>query len=92
MPLQRKHFAKGYITSGDDDTRYIRAEESYDGQFIEITVGDNDFVCGCQSCDDCEPCNPTDFFRIRLDREQVQELQFIIKQLHFIDKERITNK
>lgn len=89
MPLQRKHFAKGYITSGDDDTRYIRAEESYDGQFIEITVGDNDYDSGCKvrDCDDCDPCEHVDFFRIRLDREQVKELQFIIKQLYFIDKE-----
>lgn len=85
MALQRHHFAKGYITSAGD--HYIRVEESYTGDKIEIVVGNEDFECGCVPCDDCEPCEAVSEFRVSLNREQIKELLFVIKQLHFIDKE-----
>lgn len=83
--LQRQNFAKGYITEAGN--HFIRVEESYDGQKIEIAVGNDDFECGCVPCDDCESCNAVSEFRISLSREQIKELLFVIKQLHFIDKE-----
>lgn len=85
MAMQRKHFAKGYITNAGD--HYIRVEESYGGQKIEIVVGNEDFECGCVPCDDCGPCEAVGDFSISLSREQIKELMFVLKQLHFIDKE-----
>jgi len=83
MALQRHTFVKGYLThERANEDRYLRVEESYDGQNLEIFVGDNDSDCDC----DCD-CNPRDVFGIDLNREQVKELLFVIKQLHFIDKE-----
>ena len=83
MALQRHHFVKGYLTT-DEDAHYIRVEESYDGQKIEIFVGDSEFDNEC-TCD-CG-CTPADHFGVALSREQIKELLFCLNQLHFIDKE-----
>ena len=85
MAMQRHEFAKGYITSSGK--HFIRVEESYDGQDIEIVVGNDNYDCGCEPCDDCGECNAATEFRISLNRAESKELMFCIKQLHFIDKE-----
>ena len=93
MALQRKHFAKTYIvhtgSECDENRRYIQVEESYDGQFIEIVVSAPDLPNSCpgdtEEGESCS-CEFTDGYRISLNREQVKELLFCIKQLHFIDK------
>ncbi len=85
MALQRHTFVKGYLTTQKSDSHvYLRVEESYDGQNIEIYVGneEEDDNCTC----DCG-CSPKSYFGIDLTREQLKELQFCLKQLHFIDKE-----
>lgn len=86
--MQRHHFAKGYMVHSPDplggDRQYIRVEESYDGQGIEFLVGNDDQEdCDCES-DDCTQFTE---HRVTLNREQVKELMFCLKQLHFIDKE-----
>ena len=85
MALQRHSFVKGYLThEKTNDNRYLRVEESYDGQNLEIFVGDNDLdPCDCE----CDNCITTDVLGIDLNREQIKELIFCISQLHFIDKE-----
>lgn len=81
--LQRHNFAKGYITVQDSNNqKYIRVEESFRGDAIEIFVGDEGQECDCE-CD----CDTPSEFRVNLSREQIKELLFCIKQLHFIDKE-----
>ncbi len=86
MAMQRRSFVKGYLThEQSNDSRYLRVEESYDGQNLEIFVGDNDLdPCVCDYCD-CD-CTTPDVFGIDLNREQVKELHFCLTQLHFIDK------
>ena len=81
--MQRHKFAKGYITHRG--TKYVRVEESYDGQDIEVSVGDDDADTEC-TCD-CG-CSPVDVFTVNLSREVVREFIFTLNQLHFIDKER----
>jgi len=81
--LQRSNFAKGYIFH-DGRENFIRVEESYDGKVLEFVVGNDEFECGCS--EDCE-CEAKTEFRVNLNPEQVRELVFVIKQLHFIDKE-----
>ncbi len=83
MALQRHTFAKGYITLQDNNSnKWMRVEESFRGDTIEIFVGDEGEECDC----DCDCNSPTEF-KIDLTREQLKELMFCLKQLHFIDKE-----
>ena len=84
MTLQRHHFVKGYLVESHSNDSYMRIEESYDGQSIEIFVGiiNDGPNCTC----DCG-CTLETQFGVDLSREQVKELQFCLKQLHFIDKE-----
>ena len=89
MALQRHNFAKGYVTH--TYRKFIRVEESYDGQSIEISVGDEELAedmgpCTCD-CDCDEELRGESTITVDLSREQIKELMFVIKQLHFIDKE-----
>lgn len=79
----RHKFAKGYITTEEGSRKFIRVEESYDGQSIEFFIGDpsEEINCGC----DCG-CSPDNEHSIDLTKAQVKELMFCIRQLHFIDK------
>ena len=83
MALQRHTFAKGYITvQSNNSSKWLRVEESFDGQTHEIFIGDTGADCDC----DCD-CDSPEEFAIDLSREQVKELIFCLNQLHFIDKE-----
>ena len=88
--LQRKHFSKGYTVHAESpesgDGYFIKVEESYDGKFIEIMVGQ---ACLTNTCpDENLECGRLDEYRISLTCEQIKELQFCLKQLHFIDDEK----
>lgn len=83
--MQRHTFAKGYITQQrSHNGKYLRVEESYAGQHIEIFVGNNNEDTNC-TCD-CG-CTPFAEHSVDLTREQLKELVFCLKQLHFIDRE-----
>ena len=90
MALQRHNFAKGYISH--TGRKFIRVEESYDGESIEISVGDDELEEDMDLCTyDCD-CNDglrgESTISVDLSREQIKELMFVIKQLHFIDEEK----
>ena len=85
--MQRHKFAKGYVTHRG--STYIRIEESYAGDNLEIQIGDEDFECDCEPCSECtNECNAKSDFTISLPKAEIKELIFCLNQFHFIDQEK----